>query len=89
MAHEWLRSTAKPIGPDAASADKYFAEVSASGDAKLTAHVALAVALAVAEQRASDASRPWDAQDRDYLAHLKSAVNYQPTDWELDRLGGK
>jgi ParB/RepB/Spo0J family partition protein len=89
MAHEWLRSTAKPIGPDAASADKYFAEVSASGDAKLTAHVALAVALAIAEQRASDASRPWDAQDRDYLAHLKSAVNYQPTDWELDRLGGK
>ncbi|MFE9024334.1 hypothetical protein ACFYNL_38095 [Streptomyces sp. NPDC007808] len=63
--------------------------MSASGDAKLTAHVALAVALAVAEQRASDASRPWDAQDRDYLAHLKSAVNYQPTDWELDRLGGK
>ncbi|MFJ4980359.1 ParB/RepB/Spo0J family partition protein [Streptomyces coeruleorubidus] len=89
MAHEWLRSTAKPIGPDAASADKYFAEVSASGDAKLTAHVALAVALAVAEQRAADVSRSWDAQDHDYLAHLKSAVNYQPTDWELDRLGGK
>jgi ParB/RepB/Spo0J family partition protein len=89
MAHEWLRSAAKPIGPDAAGAHKYFAEVSASSDAKLTAHVALAVALAVAEQRASDASRPWDAQDREYLAHLKSAVNYQPTDWELDRLGGK
>ncbi|MFG2463314.1 ParB N-terminal domain-containing protein [Streptomyces sp. NPDC048523] len=88
-AHEWLRSTAKPIGPDVTRADEYFAEVSASGDAKLTAHVALAVALAVAEQRASDASRPWDVQDRDYLAHLKSAVNYQPTDWELDRLGGK
>ncbi|GAA2767520.1 hypothetical protein GCM10010103_65620 [Streptomyces paradoxus] len=89
MAHEWLRSTAKPIGPDVAGVDKYFAEVSASGDAKKTAHVALAVALAVAEQRASDASRLWDAQDRDYIAHLKSAVNYQPTDWELDRLGGK
>ncbi|MFM9812777.1 ParB/RepB/Spo0J family partition protein [Streptomyces scabiei] len=88
-AHEWLRSTAKPIGPDTARPDKYFAEVSASGDAKLTAHVALAVALAVAEQRASAAGRPWDAQDRDYLAHLKSAVNYQPTNWELDRLGGK
>jgi ParB/RepB/Spo0J family partition protein len=89
MAHEWLRSTTKPIGPDAARADQYFAEVSASGDAKLTAHVALAIALAVAERRASDTSRPWDAQDCDYLAHLKSAVNYQPTDWELDRLGGK
>ncbi|MFH9016072.1 ParB/RepB/Spo0J family partition protein [Streptomyces sp. NPDC017943] len=88
-AHEWLRSSAKPIGPDAARPDKYFAEVSASGDAKLTAHVALAVALATAEQRASAASRPWDAQDRDYLAHLKSAVNYQPTQWEQDRLGGK
>ncbi|MEV6841024.1 ParB N-terminal domain-containing protein [Streptomyces sp. NPDC051133] len=88
-AHEWLRSSAKPIGPDAAKPDKYFAEVSASGDAKLTAHVALAVALAVAEQRASTANRPWDAQDRDYLAHLKSAVNYQPTEWEQDRLGGK
>lgn len=88
-AHEWLRSSAKPIGPDVAKPDRYFAEVSASGDAKLTAHVALAVALAVAEQRASAASRPWDAQDRDYLAHLKSAVNYQPTEWEQDRLGGK
>ncbi|MEU3855670.1 hypothetical protein [Streptomyces sp. NPDC029554] len=89
MAHQWLRSAAKPIGPETASADTYFAEVSAAGDAKLTAHVALAVALAASEQRASDTSRPWDAQDRDYLAHLKSAVNYQPTDWELDRLGGK
>ncbi|TLS45740.1 hypothetical protein FE633_13320 [Streptomyces montanus] len=89
MAHEWLRTTAKPIGPDATSPDKYFAEVSASGDAKLTAHVALAVALAVAEQRASAANRAWDTQVSDYLAHLKSAVNYQPTDWELDRLGGK
>lgn len=88
-AYEWLRSTAKPIGPDVAKPDQYFAEVSASGDAKLTAHVALAVALAVAEQRASDADRHWDAQDRDYLAHLKSAVNYQPTDWEQGRLGGK
>ncbi|MFG3133552.1 ParB/RepB/Spo0J family partition protein [Streptomyces tendae] len=89
MAYEWLRSTTNPIGPDAPGADSYFAEVSASGDAKLTAHVALAVALAVAEQRAADASRTWDAQDRDYLAHLKSAVNYQPTDWELERLGGE
>ncbi|MGW4951515.1 ParB/RepB/Spo0J family partition protein [Streptomyces parvulus] len=89
VAHEWLRSAAKPIGPKASSADTYFAEVSASGDSKLTAHVALAVALAVAEQRASDVSRPWDAQDRDYLAHLASAVNYQPTGWELDRLGGR
>ncbi|MFF8932329.1 ParB N-terminal domain-containing protein [Streptomyces longwoodensis] len=88
-AHEWLRSAANPIGPDAARPERYFAEVSASGDAKLTAHVALAVALATAEQRAADDSRPWDAQDRDYLAHLKSAVNYQPTDWELNRLGGK
>ncbi|MFD3620650.1 hypothetical protein ACFWWT_36550 [Streptomyces sp. NPDC058676] len=88
-AHEWLRSTAKPIGPDAVKPDTYFTEVSASGDAKLTAHVALAVALAVAEQRASAADRPWDAQDRDYLAHLKSAVNYQPTEWEQDRLGGE
>ncbi|MEU9072056.1 hypothetical protein AB0D60_34875 [Streptomyces sp. NPDC048306] len=89
MAYEWLRSTTNPIGPDALGADRYFAEVSASGDAKLTAHVALAIALAVAEQRAADASRTWDAQDRDYLAHLKSAVNYQPTDWELERLGGE
>jgi ParB/RepB/Spo0J family partition protein len=88
-AHEWLRSAAKPIGPETANPESYFAEVSASGDTKLTAHVALAVALAVAEQRAADDSRPWDAQDRDYLAHLKAAVNYQPTDWELDRLGGK
>jgi ParB/RepB/Spo0J family partition protein len=88
-AHKWLRSTAKPIGPDAPNPEKYFAQVSASGDAKLTAHVALAVALAVAEQRAADDSRPWDAQDRDYVAHLKAAVNYQPTDWELDRLDGK
>lgn len=88
MAHEWLRSTAKPVGPDVEKLDRYFTEVSASGDAKLTAHVALAVALATAEQRAADAERPWDAQDRDYVAHLKSAVNYQPSDWELDRLGG-
>ncbi|MER6074631.1 ParB N-terminal domain-containing protein [Streptomyces sp. NPDC001817] len=88
-AYEWLRSAAKPIGPDAAGPDEYFAEVSASGDSKLTAHVALAVALAVAEQRVANNGRTWDAQDRDYLAHLKSAVNYQPTDWELDRLGGK
>jgi ParB family transcriptional regulator, chromosome partitioning protein len=87
-AHEWLQSTIKPVGPVVARPEKYFAEVSASGDAKLTAHVALAVALAVAEHRAS-ADRPWDAQDRDYIAHLKSAVNYQPTDWELTRLGGK
>ncbi|WP_314223630.1 ParB/RepB/Spo0J family partition protein [Streptomyces zaehneri] len=88
-AHEWLQSAAKPIGPNVSKPDKYFAEVSASGDARLTAHVAVAVALAVAEQRAANDSRPWDVQDRDYLAHLKSAVNYQPTNWELDRLGGK
>jgi ParB/RepB/Spo0J family partition protein len=88
-AHDWLRSAVKPIGPDVARPEKYFAAVSASGDTKLTAHVALALALATAEQRAANDSRPWDAQDRDYLAHLKSAVNYQPTDWELARLGGK
>jgi ParB/RepB/Spo0J family partition protein len=89
-AHRWLRSAAKPIGPEVAESEQYFTAVSATGDAKLTAHVALALALAVAEQRAADSSRPaWDAQDRDYLSHLKSAVNYQPTDWELDRLGGK
>ncbi|MEV6049227.1 ParB/RepB/Spo0J family partition protein [Streptomyces xanthochromogenes] len=88
-AYEWLLSVAKPVGPDAASVRKYFTAVSETGDAKLITHVALAVALAIAEQRAADESRPWDAQDRDYLAHLKSVVNYQPTDWELDRLDGK
>ena len=88
MAHDWLRSTAKPVGPDVEKLDTYFTEVSASGDAKLTAHVALAVALATAEHRAADDRRSWDAQDRDYVAHLKSVVNYQPSDWELDRLGG-
>lgn len=83
-AHEWLRTAA--IGPAATTMHKYFAEVSASGDAKLTAHAALAVALAVAEERAAADNRPWDAQDRDYLAHLKAAAHYEPTDWESERL---
>ncbi|MGP3777067.1 ParB/RepB/Spo0J family partition protein (plasmid) [Streptomyces sp. SDT5-1] len=88
-AHEWLRSSSKPIGPDVAKPDRYFAEVSDSGNAKLTAHVALAVALAVSEERAADATKAWDAHVRDYLAHLKTAVNYEPTAWEQDRLNSQ
>ncbi|MFF0386843.1 ParB/RepB/Spo0J family partition protein [Streptomyces sp. NPDC004286] len=88
-AHEWLRSAAKPIGPASANPDDYFAQVSASGDTKLIAHVAMAIALAVAEQRAADGTRLWDNRDRDYLAYLETAVNYQPTGWENDRLAGK
>ncbi|GGW24638.1 ParB/RepB/Spo0J family partition protein [Streptomyces alanosinicus] len=86
---QWMRSAVNPMGSNTAEPEKYFTAVAESSDARLTAHVALAIALAIAEERASDDSRHWDAQDREYLGHLQSTVNYQPTDWELDRLGGK
>ncbi|MEV0604578.1 hypothetical protein AB0I82_35505 [Streptomyces sp. NPDC050315] len=87
-AHGWLRSAAEPIGPMVYRPDSYFQAVAAEGDAKLTAHVALAVALAVAEERASQPGRDWDAQDREYVRHLTTIANYQPTAWEQERLSG-
>lgn len=88
-AHGWLRTADQPVGPDLDMPAPFFEAVASSGDAKLITHVAFAVALATAEVLASDPNRTWGSSDRDYINHLKTTVNYQPTEWELSRLPGE
>ncbi|KMS74238.1 hypothetical protein ACM01_15085 [Streptomyces viridochromogenes] len=88
-AYEWLRSMAKPVGPNAPRVTAYFDAVAASGDVKLMTQVAFALALATAELRAADTARTWDKSDIDYLNHLKSVIQYEPTEWEQRRLTGE
>ncbi|GHE23983.1 ParB/RepB/Spo0J family partition protein [Streptomyces capillispiralis] len=88
LAHAWLRSAPNAAEPVAKPA-RYFETVASSGDTRLTTRVAFALALATAELRAADSARTWDDSDREYLNYLKTGVQYEPTEWEQDRLASQ
>ncbi|MFB8236205.1 ParB N-terminal domain-containing protein [Kitasatospora purpeofusca] len=84
LAADWLAETGVVDNRDEPG---LFDHVIKRGDAKLTAQVALAVALAVYEQRARQDGETWDQQTRAYLDYLVASAGYEPTAWESDRLG--
>lgn len=96
MAHRWL--TEHGIGAELLDQDEsrfpatdhYVFEraVQASGDVKLQAHLAYAMAIASQENRTRSNYRPWDQTDADYLQLLADKTGYRPTPWESARLAG-
>lgn len=83
LAHGWLRTAG--VGPDLASAAKYFEVVRTSGDNALIQQVGYAMALAADELQTRDA-KTWTAHQADYVRRLTVEAEYRPTAWELRRL---
>jgi ParB family transcriptional regulator, chromosome partitioning protein len=83
LAGRWLAALDK-AAPE--TAQDPFGAVLSSGDGKAVTRVALAMALAVAENRLSDPGHTWDAQDGEYIRLLTTLVSYQPSEWELQQL---
>ncbi|MFD5610552.1 ParB/RepB/Spo0J family partition protein [Kitasatospora sp. NPDC127060] len=84
-AHHWLRLPGSAVGPDIVDPRAYLMAVLTGTDASLATRVAFAIALAVAELRASDETRTWDARDRAHLDYLREN-GHTPSDWEEQQL---